>query len=243
MCLTEQLSYRCSPRAPRLIRNRIISHDPKNKVIPSWVTGKSTASKLRSPSTHSSVVQFYPSSIPPDGPAGIESFYSRFHQLQKILEEDSSDSSSLISSNSDEGSCSTDSTRDSSSTDDISDYIFGDSGCGWNSPWRNSSDSDTSSLSSSSPLATRHSAFSSSDQADYTGSGMEGVGHSRSNEQEDLEGRGNVSILHYDTTKQCRKLASSSCRVTDSESLGWVSPLNDVKSGVSFRKATKGSTD
>ncbi|XP_031280673.1 ubiquitin carboxyl-terminal hydrolase 16-like [Pistacia vera] len=206
------LYARCSPRAPRLIRNRIISHDPKNKVIPSWVTGKTTASNLKSPSTHSSVVQFYPSSIPPDGPAGIESFYSRYHQLQKILEEDSSDSSSLISSNSDEGSCSTDSTRDSSSTDDISDYIFGDSGCGWNSPWRNSSDSDTSSLSSSSPLATRHSAFSNSDQADYTGSGMEGVGHSRSNKQGHLEGRGNISILHYDRTKQCRKLASSSCR-------------------------------
>lgn len=215
MCLTQQLSYRCSPRAPRLIRNRIISHDLKSKVIPSWVTGNSTTSKLRSSSTHSSI-QFYPSSIPPDGRAGIESFYSRFHQLQKIFEEDSSDSSSLISSNSDEGSCSTDSTRDSSSADDISDCMFGESGCGWNSPWRNSSDSDASSLSSSSPLASRHSTFSNSNQANLTGSGMVGVGHSRSSKPVDSEGRGNISILHYDTTKQCRNLASSSCRETDS---------------------------
>ncbi|XP_044475523.1 ubiquitin carboxyl-terminal hydrolase 16-like isoform X2 [Mangifera indica] len=202
------LYARCSPRASRLIRNRIISSDLKSKVIPSWVTGKSTTSKLRSPSMHSSADQSYPSSIPPDGFASIESFYSRFHQLQKILQEDSSDSSSLISSNSDEGSCSTDNTRDSSSTDDISDYIFGDSGSGWNSRWRNCSDSDSSSLSS------WHSAFSNSEQADNTGSGMEGAaGHSTSNRQVDLVGRGNASILHYDTTnKQCRKLASSSCR-------------------------------
>lgn len=102
-------------------------------------------------SSNSGAAESISSSISPDGSPTLESFYSKFHHLKRILEEDSSsDSSSLFSSNSDEGSCSTDSTRDSTSTDDFSDYIFGDSGHGWSNAWRNS-DSDTSS-SSSSPL-------------------------------------------------------------------------------------------
>ncbi|KAJ4701442.1 Ubiquitin carboxyl-terminal hydrolase [Melia azedarach] len=257
------LYARCSPRAPRLIRNSIISHDVRNKVtLPSQVTGKSTMSKLRSPSTQSSVVQFHPGIDPSDGQASIETFYSRFHRLQRILEEDSSsDSSSLVSSNSDEGSCSTESTRDSSSADDISDFIFGDSGCGWNSPWRSSSDSDTPSSSSSSSLFySRHSSLANSIhyvsscpetsriQADCIQPGMDcdrlrGRRPSRSNGDVDLEGRGSDPFLHSDQTKQCRKLASSSCRETDSERLGRVSPFNDVKSSVIFRKSTTKSTD
>ncbi|KAK2659886.1 hypothetical protein Ddye_006419 [Dipteronia dyeriana] len=228
------LYARCSPRAPRVIRNRITSADPKNKTTPSGVNGKSTAFKLRSPSTHSSVTQFYPSSTPPDGgPASIESFYSGFHRLQRILEDDtSSDNSSLISSNSDEGSCSTDSTRDSSSMDDISDYIFGDSGSGWNSPWRNSSDSDTTSPLSSSPLNSRRDGFpgASGSQSNYAE-----VSNS-SNSQVDSEGRGGDPFLHSDMSpKQCRKLASnSSSRETDLERLGRVSSSNNVKSKRNF---------
>ncbi|KAK4850138.1 hypothetical protein QYF36_004171 [Acer negundo] len=228
------LYARCSPRAPRVIRNRITSADPKNKTIPPGVNGKGTAFKLRSPPTHSSVTQFYPSSTPPDGgPASIESFYSGFHRLQRILEDDtSSDNSSLISSNSDEGSCSTDSTRDSSSMDDISDYIFGDSGSGWNSPWRNSSDSDTTSSLSSSPLNSRNDGFpgTSGNQSNYAE-----VSNS-SNRQVDSEGRGGDPFLHSDmSSKQCRKLASnSSSRETDVERLGRVSSSNNVKSKRNF---------
>lgn len=250
------LYARCSPRAPGLIRNSIISHDGRNKVLPSWVTGKSTISKLRSPCMQSNVVQFHSGSNPPDGSASIETFYSRFHRLQRILEEDSSsDCSSLISSNSDDGSCSTESTRDSSSVDDISDLIFGDSGCGWNSHWR-TSDSDTPSPSSSSMLYSRHSSLTNSVhyvsscpetsriQVDNGQLGMECDGlreriPGRSNNRlTNLEGTGSDPFLHSDTTKQCRKLTSSggSCRDTDSERLGRVSPFNDVKSSVVFRK-------
>ncbi|KAK1554402.1 hypothetical protein Q3G72_011606 [Acer saccharum] len=223
------LYARCSPRAPRVIRNRITSADPKNKTIPSGVNGKGTAFKLRSPPTHSSVTQFYPSSTPPDGgPASIESFYSGFHRLQRILEDDtSSDNSSLISSNSDEGSCSTDSTRDSSSMDDISDYIFGDSGSGWNSPWRNSSDSDITSSLSSSPLNARNDDFpgTSGSQSNYAE-----VSNS-SNRQVYSEGRGGDPFLRSDMpSKQCRKLASNSSSETDVERLGRVSFSNNVKS-------------
>ncbi|XP_061348048.1 ubiquitin carboxyl-terminal hydrolase 16-like [Gastrolobium bilobum] len=85
------------------------------------------------------------SSISPNGSPALETIYSKFHHLRRILEEDSSsDNSSLISSNSDEGSCSTDSTCESTSTDDFADYIFGDLGRGWCGKLRNS-DSDTSS--------------------------------------------------------------------------------------------------
>ncbi|GAY41504.1 hypothetical protein CUMW_059960, partial [Citrus unshiu] len=238
------LYARCSPRAPRLIRNSIISHDGRNKILPSWVTGKSTMSRLRSPSLQSNVDQCHPGSNPPDGSASIETFYSRFHRLQRILEEDSSsDCSSLISSNSDDGSCSTESTRDSSSADDTSDFIFGgDPGCGWNSHWRTSSDSDTSSPSSSSMLYSTSRIQVGNAQPSMECDGLRERISSRSNNRlANLEGTGSEPFLYSDTSKQCRKLTSSgsSCRETDSERLGRVSPFNDVKSSVVFRKPTK----
>jgi len=69
----------------------------------------------------------------------LDAIYSKFLHQRRIFEEDSSsDNSSLISSNSDEGSCSTDSISDSTSTDDFADYIFGDSGRGSGGMFRNS---------------------------------------------------------------------------------------------------------
>ncbi|QHO16306.1 Hydroxyisourate hydrolase [Arachis hypogaea] len=45
----------------------------------------------------------------PDGSPTLDSFYSKFHNLKRVLEDDSSsDNSSLISSNSDIGSCNID---------------------------------------------------------------------------------------------------------------------------------------
>ena len=241
-----------------MIRNRIISSDAKNKVLPSWINAKN-ASISRSSSTHPSVAQNVPGSIPPDGSASYESFYSGYRRLQKILEEDSSsDNSSLFSNNSDEGSYSTDSTRDSASTDDLSDYIFGDSGHGYNSPSRNPSDSDTyssSSSSSSSPLCSRLSPLSylerntsgfpetSGSQTDYANPIMEGNGlrdrlPSGSSRLVDFEGQGGVTFSNSDS-RHCRKLVnSSSCRETDSDRLGFNNPFHDVKSGISFRKST-----
>ncbi|CAN6542874.1 unnamed protein product [Malus baccata var. baccata] len=142
------LYSRCLPRAPRLIRNRIISPDPKHRAIPSWIGGKTANLKPKSVSTHSAVPPSVPSAYSPE-------------DLQRIMEEDSSsDNSSLISNNSDEGSYSTDSTCCSTSTDDLSDYIFGHSVHGWSSSFRKFSDSDTSS--SSSPSSTKHSPLSDS---------------------------------------------------------------------------------
>ncbi|XP_075648566.1 ubiquitin carboxyl-terminal hydrolase 16-like [Castanea sativa] len=257
------LYARCSPRAPRLIRNRILSSDAKIKVIPSWFNGKNT-SIPRSLSTHPSVVPNFPGSNPRDGSTSFVSFYTRYRQLQRILEEDSSsDNSSLLSHNSDEGSCSTDSTRDSASADDFPDCIFGDSGHGWNSPLRNPSDSDTCSSSSSSyssPSCSKHSPNSylernasgfpetSGSQTDCANSTMEGNGFrdrplSGSSRLVDLGGQKGVTFLHSDSARHCRKLVnSSSCRDTDSERLG-LNAFHDVKTGISFRKSASERRD
>ncbi|XP_068313355.1 ubiquitin carboxyl-terminal hydrolase 16-like isoform X2 [Pyrus communis] len=215
------LYSRCLPRAPRLIRNRIISNDPKHRAIPSWIGGKATNLKPKSVSrlsTHSGVDHSVPNAYPPE-------------ELRRILEEDSSsDNSSLISNNSDESSYSTGSTRLSTSTDDLSDYIFGHSGRGWSRSWRNFSDSDTSSTSSSSPSSTKHSPLSDSNR--YASVSPETIGSSK---PVDSFGTATVTFLHSDTTKQCRKLASSSSsrnRETGTERLGPDS-LGDVK----FRKS------
>ena len=176
----------------------------RNKVIPSRVNSKN---QLKSSSlTHSSLDEFYPSSVHSDIPGSIESFYTKYNRLQRILEEDSSSDSSLFSSNSDEGSCCTDSTRDSTCADDLLDSVFGDSIRGWNSSW--SSDSDASSSSSSSLLYSMHSPLADLDryasgsteiycsQMDYTDSATENVvlldrRPSESNRQMDGEGKGN----------------------------------------------------
>ncbi|GAV66824.1 UCH domain-containing protein/zf-MYND domain-containing protein [Cephalotus follicularis] len=251
------LYARCSPRAPKLIRNGIMTPDLKFKAIPSRINGKST-SMPRASSLQPGVVQSYPSLVSSDAPGNIESFYSKFHRLQKILEEDSSDSSSLLSSNSDEGSCSTDSNRGSSSADDLSDYIFGDAIRGWNSPWRTTSDSDTSSSSSSSPSYTRHSPLANLDR--YSSGSPEGSGSHTGLTNSAMERDGlwdtepggsrrtdleSDSFLHSDTTKHCRKLASSSSsyRETGSQRLGWVNPFNDVKPNLPFRKSMRERTD
>ncbi|CAL0307806.1 unnamed protein product [Lupinus luteus] len=119
------LYARCSPRAPRLIRNMIVSSNSKGRV-----NGKTVIMKTKHVSTDSGAAECMTSSLSPDGSPTFETLHrSKFHHMKRILEEDScSDNASLMSNNSDEGSCSTDSTRDSSSTDDFSDYISGDSG-------------------------------------------------------------------------------------------------------------------
>lgn len=240
-----------------MIRNRIISPDPKNKGGPSRINANNTTLNSRSTSSCLSGLQLPPKSVAPENLATVESFYLKFQRLQRILEEDSSsDNYSFTSSNSDEGSCSTDSTRDSTSNDDLSDYIFG----GWNSSWRNTSDSDTSS-SSSSPLDSRHSPLAATDRnvsgppetsrscLDHADSAMGDSNPwdripSRSSRLVDLEGKRDGPFLHSDTIKQCRKLASSSsCRENDSAKLGWANPVKDVKSGVSLRRSMSKRTD
>ncbi|KAL0738911.1 hypothetical protein Bca4012_015121 [Brassica carinata] len=137
---------RRSPVPPRLVVCN--KSEPSNRKSSVPVVPKTTVS--RSVSTASPVL----SSNTPGGdrPGNIQSFYSSFQRLQRILEEDSSsDSSSLFDSTSDECSCSTDST----STDDFADFIFGDHQ--GRAHGQSEAPSPTSSSSSSSPPFTRHS--------------------------------------------------------------------------------------
>ncbi|KAI9106565.1 hypothetical protein K1719_022093 [Acacia pycnantha] len=156
------LYARCSPRAPKLIRNTV-SNDSKSKAV----NGKITVMKSRWLPTKSVAAEYFPNSGSSNGPPTLNPFNSKFHHVKRILEDDSSsDNSSLISTNSDEGSCSTDSTRYSTSTDDFSEYIFGESGCNWNNTSKNSDSDTSSSSSSSSPLNLRHSPLSDKDRYD-----------------------------------------------------------------------------
>ncbi|CAJ1971680.1 unnamed protein product [Sphenostylis stenocarpa] len=142
----------CSPRAPRLIRNSIVSSDSK------WKRNGKTVIKRRLSTVSGAGVNLTSA----DGSSSLDAIYSKFLHQRRILEEDSSsDNSSLISSTSDEGSCSTDSTSDSTSTEDFADYIFGDLGRGSGGMLRNS-DSNISPALSSSP----HSRYFSSSDID-----------------------------------------------------------------------------
>ncbi|XAR48504.1 Ubiquitinyl hydrolase 1 [Bertholletia excelsa] len=234
------LYARCSPRAPRLIRNSISPNDPRRLKNPMC----RSRSHLLGPRDGSAL-------DPLNGHTGIECLYPNHASFQpswRILEEDSSsDNSSSIFS--EECSCSTESSnRDSSSADDFFDQIFGDGGRNWNSLWKNLSDSDSSSSSSSSPLYSRHSPLADSDRyssghPEADGNGFwDGLPSRGSN----WEGKSTVPILYSDTSKQCRNLVSkSSCsgRETDSDRLGRANPFDNQKSGVSFRRPPRDGAD
>ncbi|KAK3038334.1 hypothetical protein RJ639_031430 [Escallonia herrerae] len=234
------LYSRCSPRAPRSIRHSSIPRDPI-KVKNSMLQSRSHSTKAwddHSNAGCSRTAHFYPDHFQPRRP---------------ILEEDSSsdNSSSLFS---EAASCSTE-----SSNRDSTDDIFGDLGPSCNSPWRNSSDSDTSSSSSShSPLYTRHSPLADShryasgcpetsgSQMDHSESAADFWARvpSRSRKVESSEGKGSVPFCYSDMTKQCRKLGtSSSCRETDADRLERIGHYENKKSGAFLRRSFRERTD
>ncbi|RDX67763.1 Ubiquitin carboxyl-terminal hydrolase 16, partial [Mucuna pruriens] len=240
---------RCSPRAPRLIRNSIVSSDSKWKL-----NGKAVTMKSRRVSTVSGAGECTTSLNSPNCSPSLDTIYSRFLHPKRILEEDSSsDNSSLISSNSDEGSCSTDSTCDSTSTDDFADYIFGDLGRGSGNMLRNS-DSNISSALSSSPHS-RYFPSSDIDTCDSvfpppSGPKVEVDGLLYRNRLVDMKRNGGgVSHFHPDTNIEHRKLdtsrssSSSSFRETDSVQRAGSNHFNDNRnSGISCIK-TRDRTD
>ncbi|KAK7301113.1 hypothetical protein RJT34_11974 [Clitoria ternatea] len=243
---------RCSPRAPRLIRNSIVSSDSKWKI-----NGKAVTMK-RHASTVSGAGEFMTSSISPDGSLALDTIYSKFHHLKKILEEDSSsDNSSLISNNSDEGSCSTDSTLDSTSTDDFGDYIFGDKGPGWGGMLRNS-DSDVSPALSPAALNSRRLPMPTYDtdpcdsvlphatgcQPSPSGSRVAIDGLLYRSRPVDTKGNGGgVSRMHLDKSIEHRNSrldtssSRSSFRETDSVQRAGSYHFNDRNSGISNIKS------
>ncbi|KAF5178636.1 Ubiquitin carboxyl-terminal hydrolase, partial [Thalictrum thalictroides] len=214
--------------------------------------GNATSSAHRKPET-------YPCQMTLDGLSSIKSFGQfnrRIHHINRVPVLDSSSDSSSLFSCSDEGSCSTESTRDSTSTDDLSDYIFGESQYGWNSPWRGSDDSDFSCSSPfiRSPSTFTHRNASSSYEmngypsncpmpvmdADRFSTGLHSDG------SEGLREAEMPPFLYSDTSQSCRKMAdrnSNNCSCSSSnsnsetnlEQLGWGNPLY-MKSDVSLRR-------
>ncbi|KAL5102536.1 hypothetical protein RYX36_006863 [Vicia faba] len=198
------LYARCSPRAPRLIRDMIVS-DSKGKVH-----GKTITTKHKHSYSHSDSAKYMTNSVSPYDLPALETIHSKFHRMKSIMEEDSSsDNSSLISNNSDECSCSTDSTGDSTGTDEFADYVFGNSGRG------GSVTSSTCSRGEMDGLLYRRRAVS------------EGcVSHLHHNH--------NLSIEHrkLDTSR-----SSNSFRERDSFERAGSNHFSYINSGVSYRKA------
>ncbi|XP_058097015.1 ubiquitin carboxyl-terminal hydrolase 17-like [Magnolia sinica] len=272
------LYARCSPRAPSLIRNAISQEYAKNKRSKCAEAAPSSNGENISRGRCSSSVPYadhpasqrmphHPYWMAPDGPANTESLGSldgRFLPVHRIPKTDSSSDNSSLFSCSDEGSCSTESTRDSTSTDEYSEYIFGDSDrLSWNSPMRVLDDSDGSSYS---PLGLRRSPLSVSNGHascspergssifDFSSSSQDDARYEKRTDgsvdsceadgvvtrwaqrsrREVRQGEGSPSLLYPDTTKQCRNLTSH-FRSSSETDWEWVNG-SDAKSGVSLRR-------
>lgn len=200
---------RHSPRAPSFIRNNVVSHGGRSKkrnleAVPSSLTTSKTESNAVA------------------GRRNNQSFHLddwRFHSMQRVAAVDSSSESSSLFSSSDASSCSTVSSKDSASTGDLSDYIFGEVRPGWYSHYGLSSDSVSSS------------SYGNLDADSEVDNGW----------REDLDGNGNSAILYSDTTRHHRKSScqfgssSSTSRDADFEQFGYAN-LSVVNSGVSLRR-------
>ncbi|XP_015890599.3 ubiquitin carboxyl-terminal hydrolase 17 isoform X1 [Ziziphus jujuba] len=159
-----------------------------------------------------------------NGPAGdssLDPYDWRLNSMYKVpfADSSSSESSSLLSS-SDASSCSNVSSKDSASTDDFTDYIFGEVGTNWYSRYG-------------------HSNFNSDLKGENDAWRRLQHRESISCSREDLEGEGSLSILYTDPSKSRRKSTSyierCSSRENDLEQDFWGNPF-DVKYGVPFRR-------
>ncbi|KAL4197256.1 hypothetical protein AMTRI_Chr04g187370 [Amborella trichopoda] len=229
------LYSRFSPRLPSLID---CSKSKKSSVSPTEPVGTNRRTKIPSPM----VPKPNPSrvfAVPEERTHWVHPYYATNTEMIDLFDEEllprrmvgtprmdfSSDSSSLFSGCSDETSWSTESTRDSTSTDDLSEYIFGDSS-GHHPHWNRHDDS--SDASSPSPT-TRFHPKSSSNLAPRNGSsperGTPSLSFSFSN-QMTMDGKGNSSPFLYSdptnasNTNHYRKwIADSSKNEIDQEGL------------------------
>ncbi|KAH9606008.1 hypothetical protein KSS87_009493 [Heliosperma pusillum] len=228
---------RCSPRAPRSIRSTLVSRDVpiikiKNSVVDrSHSNGRINTSRQKEFSAHLTHT--------PDDLRNL----SYIHQDETSLPPphnnsgNSSSDSSTIFTHSDGVSTSTDSTRDSFSADDFSEYIFG-----YNA-FSRSSDLDTSSSSSSSsssPLYSNHSPLSDSER--YASALPDWNVHQTCRHEEPGPVDG-ATFLHSNSRKQVRNLVNISSREADPKRLGRANPLENGKSGVHLRSSSRKKAD
>lgn len=195
------LYARRSPIAPALVRKNLDSHGFKHRNLEAVPCSQKT-SKSGSDSNFSKL------------DPSISQRKHKFHPpMQRISSADSSSESSSIFSGSDASSCSTTSTKDSSRSEDFSDYLFGETGPEWYN--QNGISSET--------------AASSSYHGFDTDSGAEMDGHARS-----------LTFLYTDSIRQHW---NSNVRASDFEQGGWSNPFDVRSSGISYRRASvDGST-
>ncbi|OMO56266.1 Peptidase C19, ubiquitin carboxyl-terminal hydrolase 2 [Corchorus capsularis] len=142
------LYARHTPKAPTLVRSNLESHGTRVKkrnleAVPSSHNTSKTRSDSNFSRLDSSISQRkhkYPSDVS-NRKHLFDSEDWRFPSVQRIPPADSSSESSSIFSGSDASSCSTTSTKDSSRSEDFSDYLFGEMGPEWYSRYGISSDS------------------------------------------------------------------------------------------------------
>ncbi|MBA0643518.1 hypothetical protein Goklo_027804 [Gossypium klotzschianum] len=195
------LYARRSPMAPALVRKNLDSHSFKHRNLEAVPCNQNT-SKSRSNSNFSKL------------DPSISQRKHKYHPpMQRIPSADSSSESSSIFSGSDASSCSTTSTKDSSRSEDFSDYLFGETGPEWYN--QNGISSET--------------AASSSYHGFDTDSGAEMDGHAQS-----------LTFLYTDSIRQHW---NSNGRASDFEQGGWSNPYDVRSSGISYRRASiDGST-
>ncbi|THU52192.1 hypothetical protein C4D60_Mb10t01400 [Musa balbisiana] len=231
------LYARCSPRAPTSVR-KALAHELER--------ARKTRSKGKpgGPSVAQQRTCFYRQRTMSD--------HSNFHssdlfneRLRPLRNDSSSDSSSLF----DEGSsCSTESTRDSTSTEEYWERMSGESdSVNLNSPLRVLEESDGFTRS---PLSSRHSAkavLSGSMPDHHRDDDSECIANSSGREinQVEAERPGCVkhhsdesrSFLYLDKNEHCRNLIEQ-CRDIET---GWINP-NEVKSGILLRRPSRERT-
>ncbi|GMI67918.1 hypothetical protein HRI_000461100 [Hibiscus trionum] len=201
------LYARHSPMAPALVRKNLESHGFKTRNLEA-VPCSRNISKSRSDSNFSKL------------DPSVAQRKHRHPSMQRIPSADSSSESSSIFSSSDASSCSTTSTKDSSRSEDFSDYLFGETGPEWYSQYGISSDTDPSS----------------SYHGFNTDSGREMDGHGRW-----VKGDGNSSTFLY--TDSSRQRWNSNGRASDFEQGGWSNPFDVRSTGIAHRRASvDGST-
>ncbi|KAL9234685.1 hypothetical protein vseg_009524 [Gypsophila vaccaria] len=217
---------RCSPRAPRSIRNTIVSRD--------------LSSMINNPTADISRVNHrINTSMERDSPA---------HSIHIPYDYELGSSSDNFSefSNSDGVSTSTDSTQESNCTDDFSEFIFGQ-----NAFFR-SSDSDTSSSSSSSssPQYMKRSPLSYSERyasalLEHNALLTDNIKVARETCRLKKSGTvGGVNFSHSNSDSQVRNLVNISNSEADAERLGLANPLdNGSKSSVHLRRLSRKNAD
>ncbi|XVE86851.1 hypothetical protein DITRI_Ditri18aG0068500 [Diplodiscus trichospermus] len=213
-----------SPRAPASVRNNLESHGVRFKkrnleVIRSdHNTYKTRSDSNFSKSDHP--IAHRKHKYPAENSTRKHLFDPedwRFHSMQRTPSADSSSESSSIFSGSDASSCSTASTKDSSRSEDFTDYLFHEMGPEWYSRYGISSDTCTSSS---------YHGF----DAD-SGGEMDGGGRW-------LERDGNSIFLYTDSGRHRRNSYSYSSKACDFEQVGWSSHFDVRSSGISLRRGS-----